>query len=1287
MKRSVVRIIAYVMIATSVLLVPIHGHAVDYPPQPAPQMLEISRTNDYEPAIGHNEFDGYYADFKWSPLAKPNPPDYADRQYIDFYIQKVSKAYRPSMGLELKEQGIPGTETKLRMANLESGTVYYAYAVAYYSDIEEGQVVYTSARSLPSNTVKFLTDIEITAAPSGPNEITIIWDDVWNSGGRIDYKLYISESSDFSNTPPIYITEDLIGPGRPVTVNETTGKLVYKFRVPDPGRVYYIKIDPDVLDENLKMPDQSRIVPVSSYIIARIMKMAANELGTIWRLDWTPVITGLDASQVNISYHIYRGITGTSELPQYVAQTDETSFFITVQDSDPDYYFIIRAMITINGQDLYPGIKIESMPIEVKESEIPYTPAAPEIIDRVLDNYGMEITSYEVELKPNSATIFWNPPRRGTGEIDTDILYDIWLLTDPSEIDQPPELSRIETSLKIGAGRYVVDGSVIKAYKYVVGGLAPNNVYYFRIQARKEFVDYVDGVLQQVIYVSEPSIKVIITPTDGPIEQPVVPGRPPLTVKRGPLPDERPMVSSDSAVISLKNKWYEKFDSEERRWVFITPEELDTIDDTLVDKLENGEYQGNEYRIVEYDSGVTLDIGCIPYDGSINPEDLALIPANWVTGFPTVANDPNEDPAENPDGKRHNIDIAISGLKPNTTYIVWARASRQSAGLVSGPSDPVVFTTDPEIIVLPEKPIVPEFNYYYPGDTYVELGWDFREGYNYYIRYSRTDNLAGASASLTITSGELAALTHYTVTGLEPDTIYYFWIQAETVSPGGVRTTSEWSSSLIVRTLPYEPPETPSGFGIRSGNDAVTEHSISYEWVTKEGLEYILEVADNIDYKNSTDYQAGSSSTYTVEGLQPNRRYYARLYAYDPVKRLRSKPTLSIAVRTLKSGEEYDADEDTETVPTGDIIQKDRTAYMGIWTINITGINADRFIEKAMADKLDDIMIDASTPPPGTQSIRLLASGDIFEALSNTGKALVINTSNADYVIRPGSLGNVRKRLVEIVIVPEKKQISLPTYLTPSGKPTEFSVRTVAGNGSYVGAEMFAVPVRVVFTGKNYSVGLTGMFFEPLQNVWEERELSYGVDGYTLENGVAMDINMPGVSVLGIKNRDIYIDIAANKYRSSINNIAGKYNLKSVGSSRFRPADEITQDEAVKLIFDVINAGYGRDASVSAVKAGILNINDMGRGHLACTREKAIDIVVRVYELLSGVDVSGDPGSIRIFNDMSSVSTDMAANVAFAIDNGLVPGNSSKSLFPKEKITRGEFMFLLERCLELVQAG
>ena len=84
---------------------------------------------------------------------------------------------------------------------------------------------HTDPESTPSNTVRFLTDIAIDAYSHGPNQIKIEWDDVWYSGRRMEYKLYISENSEFVNTPPIYIRQEHIGPSGPVTVNEAAGKL------------------------------------------------------------------------------------------------------------------------------------------------------------------------------------------------------------------------------------------------------------------------------------------------------------------------------------------------------------------------------------------------------------------------------------------------------------------------------------------------------------------------------------------------------------------------------------------------------------------------------------------------------------------------------------------------------------------------------------------------------------------------------------------------------------------------------------------------------------------------------------------------------------------------------------------------------------------------------------------------------------------------------------------------------------------------------------------------------
>jgi len=72
------------------------------------------------------------------------------------------------------------------------------------------------------------------------------------------------------------------------------------------------------------------------------------------------------------------------------------------------------------------------------------------------------------------------------------------------------------------------------------------------------------------------------------------------------------------------------------------------------------------------------------------------------------------------------------------------------------------------------------------------------------------------------------------ITDLTPNTLYYFWIQAEAVGKNGETIRSEWSDSYLVRTLAYIPPDTPKGFGIKNSIDAITKNTITYEWMQEE---------------------------------------------------------------------------------------------------------------------------------------------------------------------------------------------------------------------------------------------------------------------------------------------------------------------------------------------------------------------------------------------------------------------------------------------------------------------
>lgn len=1247
--------------------------------------------------VGYNEFDGYYVDLRWNVTYPVNPDNPVTGRFLNFYSQPVDKPYKPdgSRTVIEKDVAVPsGGSTYHRMKGFSPGTIYFIDVAAYHTHTTENGIVYKSAESVRQpNKIKVLTDIQLTAYSHGTNTIKIVWDDVWDVGKRINYKLYISENENFYNTQPVYISQSEIGPGQPVSVNENTGKLEYIHKVRDAGRVYYVKIEPDIVGDEIKRSPENPVAVVSSYILVKTTKMSSTQTGSIWRLDWSSVVTGLSDSDIKINYRIYRGIAGNSDLPQYMATVDGTTFFITQPVSSEEYYYIIRANVTKNGENVYPGVKIASSKITVKEEEVPAKPPSPELVGQFKNATGDVMISYQDSLLPDSALLLWRVPEKGGGIVDTDVSYDIWMVSDPSLIDDPPASSRIVSGKNMSEFDYIADDSSLLGCKYVFDNLTPNSTYYVKIEAEKTFVVCVDGKLKEVSYRSEPSFWTIITPSEGNVDRPPAPGSPPLKVKSDL--DGNEMITEKSITLQVKNRWFEKFNSEINKWEYVETTKTDKDDIPEYDPVINPP-DNLYYREVEYDEGIVLDVGCAKYEDGMSQNDIEKLidlqePVK-LTGVPMEANDPYEDPEFNApvstdplEYRKHNIDMVVNDLEPNSSYIIWVRAVRRRPDIVSEPSEPIIVTTRPLSVTPVEKPTIPVCTYSMAGDTYVDLTWNWREGYTYHIKYSKSDNIDSGENTITLGYENLLNKSFYRIEDLEQDTIYYFWIRAEV--PGETEdeeALSDWSDSIAVKTSEYIPPGIPLGFGIKNQEDAVTGNSIFFEWLNEEGLEYVLEIAENVNYKDSLEIFIQNTYEYKVDGLRSNTRYYARLYSYDPERDLKSEATKNVVIHTKRNTDDYDSNQDTETNVTGNFVMKHSCAVNGTWNIEITGINVERFIEHIRFDKEPAYIIDLRDMPDNTNEVSIKISNRLFKALNTVKENIILSTIWADFTVRyqvfNTSLDKYltrRSHDFEYIISINSEELEYPMNLVPAGEAVNIDITAVC-DGMNISVTKLNRPLKVKLSYRDtLPKEKTAKVFVYNQNnfKWEDR-------AYRPDCGV--NIIEPTMLVRAFeKSNNEYADIYGHKYESSIRNVLSTCKIITSGGQYFYPDKKAELDEMVRMAFDILEYNYGRNYMNTALRSGMIPHAVMSGTDGRLSRETAMYIAVRLYELKSGEKKKSTVKVPDIFDDLNKINAYLKDKVLYAIENAVLFPVEGNNLNPDAPVTRSEIMVLFEKILAL----
>jgi len=1225
----------------------------------------------------------WYADLEWN-LATVNFPVEADERYILLGFNQIEsgtgKVLPDVMTVPLSGNTSSYRVTEYSPEGIKNGTIYETYLKASYQITLGGQYTITSQKSNPA---KFLTGLHVSVELiPGTNNIRIKWDDVWDTTGRINYKILISDTKGFTQPPPIpdIVASEIGKPGSNVTVNNAERKLEYIYTHALPGREYSIKVVP-MPNTNVACVTANEIEPVTikTDILLRAQKVGYNNEGdAIWKLFWNPIVKGDTFTRVD--YELYRYVNNDPEGKLYRLIPDLDNYLITIKKGDTNTYsFRIDAKAYIAGSDVPVDFRSNNK-VELKE-QIPQQPQAPEIVDSFPPEHSD--LKYDDFLTPFSASVFWKPPKTGEGFIDNDVTYDIYLVEDIRYVqDPPPSNYKIASDLTISEANMIkskATGEVI-GYRYNLAGLKSNSTYYFIIYAKKSYLvsSPTDGFMVTMPYISRQSVKVVITKPDVGADRPVAPAAPPFGLKINS--DGSASVTLTGATLVMDKKWYAEYDDENDKWKEIKKEDYDPNNPLHKEVV----YLPGWWvvpHVVNYNEALNVirmrnirDPVYIAYSDLFPGSDIAAfeIPQK-KTAIPDIKDDENQ-----------TFSFEISGLKDNTSYLVWITIENQN-GISSYPSDAIIVTTLVDVPDRPVTPTVPDDLKGIAASSFVDLFWTYITGMNYEIKGGTTDKLDQATITKQVSYDEIKRSTFFRVDSLEADTVYYFWIKAINTY-NGQKIESEYSNPLVIKTEAHKPPATPTGFGVDNSPNGVTENSITYIWNELEGLSYYLEIADNIDFTDSNMIQA-AGGTYTATGLISNRRYYARLYAYDPKTGLRSMPTRTIMVITNKSKSEYDGSYDLDDPVTGDGLNIPAKLENGVWVVSSLGADAHVLAERIRSRFEPIVKLDLSVPPEKTSIIRLELGSIVIDALSESKKELYLVLPWGEYTIRPGTFhtdeyfriksrnNNLGLRLETVSPASQYKPSNTMAIITPV---TDFKFSYI--NGSPVSAINLPIRVELPVAGiTSYMQGQIKTFAFNSNQGW------YKLPTFTdySHSRVIGELDKPGAIVAateGIKPQatvPVYI-------RESMERIQKIYDLKSIKDKNFNHNALMTQKDILKLLFDVLEAEYNEyDIVQKAAGAGL--INNMGEVDQSYVRrDKAVDLLIRLYKFKTREDpVPSKSGVWSHYTDLSKTDSKYLNSYKFALEMGIIQGNATNMAYPDRMVTLGEFLVMLERTLRI----
>jgi len=208
-------------------------------------------------------------------------------------------------------------------------------------------------------------------------------------------------------------------------------------------------------------------------------------------------------------------------------------------------------------------------------------------------------------------------------------------------------------------------------------------------------------------------------------------------------------------------------------------------------------------------------------------------------------------------------ELQVTGLTASTEYFYRVRAC--NSGGCSGNSDPI------SVITLPDPPPAPVA---YEATDITQNSfmahWDHVATADFYLIDWSTDESFQSYSQL-----QLTYTTAYTLSGLEPNTTYYYRILA--YNNGG---PGDPSNIISVTTLQIPAPPAP----VANNPSYIGQTDFTASWNSSEtATGYYLDICYDSEFTSCDPYNldVGNVTSYSIMGLTANTPYYYRVRAYN----------------------------------------------------------------------------------------------------------------------------------------------------------------------------------------------------------------------------------------------------------------------------------------------------------------------------------------------------------------------------------------------------------------------